>query len=76
MSGGYPLLSLLPELLSSGSDKPSSSVHSKEFGVLFRPEIEAVPECFWIRHVRNKHMGTSSVIRTHLTGTETLQDES
>ena len=41
MSGGYPLFSLLPELLSLGSDKPSS-VHIKEFGMLFRTKIEAM----------------------------------
>lgn len=41
MSGEYPLFSLLPEVLSLGSDKPSS-VHIREFGMLFRTKIEAV----------------------------------
>lgn len=71
MSGGYPLFSLLPELLSLGSDKPSS-VHIKEFGMLFRTKIEAVSECFWIRCARNKCINMAGVIRTHLMGTETL----
>lgn len=48
-----PLLSLLPELLCLGSDEPSS-VHIKEFGVLLRTKIEAVPERFWSKHARRK----------------------
>lgn len=71
MSDGYPLFSLLPELLSSGSDKPSS-VHIKEFGTLFRTKIEVVLECFWIRCARSKCIHMPGVIRTHLMGTETL----
>lgn len=59
LCGGYTLfsllspLSLLPKLLNLGSNKPGS-VHIKEFGILFRTKIEAVPECFWSRHVRRK----------------------
>lgn len=71
MCGGYPLLSLLPELVGLGFTKPSS-IHIKEFGVLFITKIKAVPECFWIRCARSKHISVLAVIRTHLLGTETL----
>lgn len=59
MSGGYPLLPLLSELLNLGSDR-SSSVHIKEFDVLFRTKIEAVPECFWIRRASTSICRVSS----------------
>lgn len=74
MSGRYPLFSLLPELLSLGSDKPSSLLF-KEFVVLFRTKREAMQERFWIRHARNKHIDMLGIIRTHLMGTKTLSDE-
>lgn len=73
MSGEYPLFTLLPKLLSFGSDNPKS-VHIKEFYVLFRTKIGSVLECFWIRHAWNKHINKLSVVRTTLMGTETLKD--
>lgn len=73
MSGEYPLFTLLPKLLSFGSDNPKS-VHIKESCVLFRTKIGSVLECFWIRHAWNKHINKLSVVRTTLMGTETLKD--
>lgn len=54
--GVYPLLIAVPFFHCSlnYSILDPSSVHIKEFGVLFRTKIEAVPEYFWSRHARRK----------------------